>query len=89
MPVLEAMACGCPVITTRNGSLAEVAGDAALFVKDDDVDGMLHQLREVQKPEVRERLVAAGLAQAAKFSWQRAADGVKKVFFDTAAAGRR
>jgi GT2 family glycosyltransferase len=88
LPVLEAMACGCPVITTRNGSLAEVASDAALFVGDDDVDGMLHNLREVQKPEVRQKLITAGLEQAAKFSWQRAADGVKKVLLDIAATAR-
>ena len=89
LPVLEAMACGCPVITTANGSLAEVAGEAALFVKDDDVDGMLRSLHDVQRPEVRGRLVAAGLAQAAKFSWQRTADGVRQVLVETAAVARQ
>jgi glycosyltransferase involved in cell wall biosynthesis len=79
LPVLEAMACGCPVITTRNGSLAEVAGDAAIFVKQDDVPGMVAALREVQQPEVRQRMIAAGLAQAAKFSWRRTADGIRDV----------
>jgi glycosyltransferase involved in cell wall biosynthesis len=89
LPVLEAMACGCPVITTANGSLAEVAGEAALFVGDEDVDGMLRCLHEVQRPEVRERLVAAGLAQAGKFSWQRTAEGVRGVLVGTAEATRQ
>jgi GT2 family glycosyltransferase len=68
LPVLEAMACGCPVITTKNGSLAEVAGEAAIFVRDDDVAGMAAALDEVQKPQVRARMIAAGLEQAKRFS---------------------
>jgi glycosyltransferase involved in cell wall biosynthesis/predicted O-methyltransferase YrrM len=84
LPVLEAMACGCPVITTKNGSLAEVAGEAALFVKEDDVAGMVAAMREVQKPEVRQGLVAAGLERATKFSWAKTAAGVRKVVEDVA-----
>lgn len=84
LPVLEAMSCGCPVITTRCGSLAEVAGDAALFVNEHDAEGMLAALHEVQKPEVREALIAAGLKQAAKFSWQRTADEVREVLLRVA-----
>jgi FkbM family methyltransferase len=79
LPVLEAMACGCPVITTKNGSLAEVSGEAALFVKEDDVAAMVQAMREVQKPDVRQRMIAAGLQQAKKFSWQSTADAVRKV----------
>ena len=86
LPVLEAMACGCPVITTRNGSLAEVAGDAAIFVKENDVAGMVAAMREVRRPEVRERLIAAGLEQAKKFSWQKTADGIKAVLREVARA---
>lgn len=84
LPVLEAMACGCPVITTKNGSLAEVAGEAAIFVGDDDVAGMAAALDEVQKPEVRARMIAAGFEQARKFSWQKTADGVKAVLLEVA-----
>src|SRR5258706_8945382 len=69
LPVLEAMACGCPVITTYNGSLAEVARDAAIFVKQDDVPGMVAALREGQRPEGRERMGAAGPARAGGGFW--------------------
>ena len=69
LPILEAMACGCPVITCRNSSIPEVAGDAALYVEEDDVPGMADAMRAVVDPAVREQLVAAGQAQAAKFSW--------------------
>jgi glycosyltransferase involved in cell wall biosynthesis len=85
LPVLEAMACGCPVVTTRNGSLAEVGGDAALFVGDDDVEGMVEAMGEVRRPETRERLVAAGFAQAGRFSWGRTADAIRDVLLRVAA----
>lgn len=88
LPVLEAMACGCPVITTKKGSLAEVAGEAAIFVADDDVARMLAAMREVQKPEVRERMIAAGFAQAGKFSWKKTADAIKALLLEVARAAR-
>jgi glycosyltransferase involved in cell wall biosynthesis len=87
LPVLEAMACGCPVITTTNGSLAEVAGDAALFVREDDVSGMVDALRQVQRVDVREKMRSAGLAQAGRFSWKRTADEIRHVLLQVAAAG--
>jgi glycosyltransferase involved in cell wall biosynthesis len=88
LPVLEAMACGCPVITTKNGSLAEVAGGAALFVGENDVPGMVAAMREMQNPETRERMIAAGFAQAKKFSWQRTADAIRNVLLQVARATR-
>ncbi len=83
MPVLEAMACGCPVITCPNASIPEVAGDAAIYVNDDDVDGLANALCEVQKPSIRNSLIAAGLAQAKKFSWSKMAQTVSSALIDT------
>ncbi len=71
LPILEAMACGCPVITCPNASIPEVAGEAALYVKDDDVAAMAIALIDIQKPEVREALIPAGIEQAKKFSWSK------------------
>ena len=73
LPVLEALACGCPVITCPNGSIPEVAGEAALYVNDEDVEGLTDALCEVQKPKIRNSLIAAGLQQAQKFSWLKMA----------------
>ena len=70
MPVIEAMASGCPVITTSNGSLAEAAGEAALLISGTSVDEMFTALIEIQKPDVREILRQKGLAHAPKFRWQ-------------------
>ncbi|MBE9115971.1 glycosyltransferase [Lusitaniella coriacea LEGE 07157] len=82
LPVLEALACGCPVITTPNASLPEVAGDAALYVKDDDIEGMMDALCEVQKPSVRQALIEAGLEQAKKFSWSKMAGLMQNALID-------
>jgi glycosyltransferase involved in cell wall biosynthesis len=76
MPVIEAMGCGCPVITTRNASLPEVAGAAAIYINDHDVMGLADALCEVQKPSIRNSLINAGLAQAKKFSWRKMAETV-------------
>ncbi|QLE54861.1 class I SAM-dependent methyltransferase [Nostoc sp. TCL26-01] len=84
MPIIEAMACGCPVITCPNSSIPEVAGEAAIYVKDDDVDGLANALCEVQKPSVRQSLITAGLAQAQKFSWSKMADIVSAALIDAA-----
>jgi cephalosporin hydroxylase/glycosyltransferase involved in cell wall biosynthesis/SAM-dependent methyltransferase len=80
LPILEAMACGCPVITCPNASIPEVAGEAALYVQDDDVEEMAIALVNIQKPEVREALIAAGIEQAKKFSWSKMAKTVTSVF---------
>jgi glycosyltransferase involved in cell wall biosynthesis/predicted O-methyltransferase YrrM len=83
LPVLEALACGCPVITCPNASIPEVANEAALYVKDDDVEGMANALCEVQKPTIRNSLIAAGLQQAKTFSWSQMADKVSSALIDT------
>jgi glycosyltransferase involved in cell wall biosynthesis len=86
MPVAEAMACGCPVITTRNASLPEVAGDAALYVKPMDHVGMAKALVDVQDPELRAGLIARGLERAKLFTWPGMAHAVAKVLDEVASA---
>jgi glycosyltransferase involved in cell wall biosynthesis len=86
LPVVEAMACGCPVITTRNASLPEVAGEAALYVDDSQAIELAEALCEIQKPAVRQHLIAKGLTQAKQFSWQSMADTVRSVLIQTSLA---
>lgn len=76
MPVAEAMACGCPVITTNHGSLAEVAGDAAVLVSGRNVEEMREALRLVREPETRARLAIAGPERASAFRWHTMADHI-------------
>ncbi len=82
MPVLEAMSCGCPVITCPNASIPEVAGEAALYVNDEDVDGLADALCDVQKPTIRNSLIAAGLQRAQNFSWLKMAQTMSAALID-------
>ena len=75
LPVLEAMACGTPVIVSSGGALPEVAGAAGACVDPGDVAGLAGTMsRLAGEPETRARMAAAGLARAARFSWERSAD---------------
>ena len=74
LPLIEAMTCGCPVVTSNNASVPEVTGDAALRVDAEDVEGIAAAIRRVLEDEpLRESLRARGIEQAAKFSWDRCA----------------
>jgi predicted O-linked N-acetylglucosamine transferase (SPINDLY family)/glycosyltransferase involved in cell wall biosynthesis len=77
LPVLEAMACSCPVITCNNSSIGEVAGDASIYVNPDDPEAMYQALVSVQQESLRDELIRKGHAQAAKFSWRKMADEVE------------
>jgi glycosyltransferase involved in cell wall biosynthesis len=76
LPVLEAMACSCPVITCRNSALPEVAGDAAMYVSETDIADLVSALKKVQEPKTRQQLIEFGLQQSRKFSWKKMADTI-------------
>jgi glycosyltransferase involved in cell wall biosynthesis len=73
LPVAEAMACGCPVITTGVSSVPEVAGDAAIYVDPDDPAALRAAFDEVREPSRRARMIAAGASRAADLTWEGAA----------------
>jgi glycosyltransferase involved in cell wall biosynthesis len=81
LPVLEAMACGAPVLTSNVSATAEVAGDAALLVdpqsQDEIREGMRRLLADAQ---LRGDLAQRGIERARAFSWQRAADETHAVY---------
>jgi len=74
LPVLEAMACGTPVVTSRTSSLPELVGDAAVLVDPTDVTALADALKTVFTDEARRQSMSrAGLARARAFSWERTA----------------
>ncbi|HZR17140.1 MAG TPA: glycosyltransferase family 1 protein [Verrucomicrobiae bacterium] len=88
MPPIEAMACGCPVISSTAGSLAEVIGEAALKVDPESVTAMADQMSRLTLDEgMAERLRAAGLVQARKFDWARTASETLQVYQQAATSG--
>ncbi len=90
LPVIEAMACGTPVITSNNSSLREVAGDAALLVDPEDTGDIAAAVRRViEDAGLREGLRRKGLARAAQFSWEEAAKQTLKVYEQVHRAKRR
>lgn len=81
LPVLEAMACGTPVVCSDAASLPEVVGGAAWLVNPDDQAEAVAALREVlTNPAAAERLRTAGLERARQFTWQAAAAAVLRVY---------
>jgi len=81
IPMLEAMGCGVPVITSNTSSMPEVAGDAAIiidpFKPEEITDAMIKILSD---KELKDDLISKGLIQAAKFSWKAMAEHVLKIY---------
>ena len=87
MPLLEAMQCGCPVITSRVSAMPEVVGEAALLIDPNSVEGLQGaMLRLVQESGLAEKLSKAGFEQAKKFSWETSAKITLEVFEKTTSA---
>lgn len=90
IPILEAMACGCPVVTSRTGCGPEVAGQAAVLVDPHRPESIAAGIRRVlADPALAAELVRRGLDQAAGFSWQKAARESLAVYEAAVAGARR
>ncbi|MBI3201699.1 MAG: glycosyltransferase family 4 protein [Myxococcales bacterium] len=89
-PVVEAMACGCPVVTSDRSSLSEIAGDAAFQVDPEDADAIADAIRTLLTHSgERERLSARGTVRARGFDLARMAEGTLEVYRQVVARARR
>ncbi|MBA7496025.1 D-inositol 3-phosphate glycosyltransferase [subsurface metagenome] len=80
-PPLEAMACGCPVITSNTSSLPEVVGEAGIMVNPYDTDSLAQAMRQVLTDvKLRDDMVRKGLEQAKRFSWEKAVRQTLEVY---------
>ena len=81
LPVLEAMACKCPVITSNRASLPEVAGNAGILIDPNDHEALAHEITKIaEDSQLRESLISKGLLQASRFSWEKCARKTKQIF---------
>lgn len=81
LPVLEAMVCGCPVVTSKGGSLAEIAEEACRYVDAYDIDSIAEGISEVfDSKSLQQELSKKGLVQSKKFTWEKTANGTMNVY---------
>ncbi len=81
LPPLEAMACGCPVVTANNSSLPEVVGEAGIMVNPYDTSSLVQAMRQVlTDKQLRDRMVRRGLEQSKRFSWEKTAELTLQVY---------
>jgi len=85
LPPLEAMSCGCPVVTSNASSIPEVVGEAGIMVEPHDTDGLTQAMRRIlTDSKLRDDMVRKGLEQAGKFSWEKTAEQTREVYHKVA-----
>ncbi len=81
LPVLEAFACGCPVVTTKTGCTKEVTGDAALLADPYNANDIAEKMKKILlEPSVKKELVQKGFERVKNFSWEKTAKCTLKLF---------
>ncbi len=81
LPVLEAMACGCPVISSNRSSLPEVVGQAGIMVDPMNINEIVRAMEQVlSNPEMAKHMGRVGLSQASRFSWDKTARATVGVY---------
>ncbi|MFM9908503.1 MAG: glycosyltransferase family 4 protein [Chitinophagaceae bacterium] len=79
-PLLEAMACGCPVMLSNTSSMPEVCGDAAIYFDPTDNNSIQNAFEKIiSDKELRKILIDKGLARAREFSWHKTAKSIKAI----------
>lgn len=81
LPIIEAMACGLPVITSNVSAMPEAAGDAAIYVDPHNLFDIEEKLKMVMEDQdLREQLIKKGFSQAKKFSWEKCAQQTADIY---------
>ncbi len=80
LPILEAQACGTPVITSNVSSMLEVAGDSAILVNPNETDEIMNAIKSLEDKSIKNKLVENGLRNTEKFSWKKVAQETFSVY---------
>lgn len=85
IPIIEAMACGVPVVTAKNSSLVEVAGNNAIYFDASRIDDLASSIKELHSsPEKRNAIIKGGLDWVKRFSWEESAKKTYEFLIETA-----
>lgn len=79
LPILEAMRCGCPVITSNYGAMKEISGDAAYLINPTDPEELKTALSVINKQHIREYFINKGYEHVQMYSWKRSASGILRI----------
>lgn len=80
-PIVEAMACGTPVVTSESGSIPEISGDAALLCNPYDYHEFVDAIKQIlENEELRQEMIMKGLKNAKRFSWERCALETTRIY---------
>lgn len=81
IPIIEAMGCGVPVITSNNSAMPEVAGEAAHLIHSSDENELTHGMLKISNDkDYKTKLISKGLERSKQFTWQRMASKVLKIY---------
>lgn len=79
LPILEAQACGCPVVTSNLSSMPEIAGGGAILVDPYSVDDIVSSMRKIENRKLRMEIVKEGFKNVKRFSWEKCAEQTLKI----------
>lgn len=81
LPILEAMSCGCPVVTSKEGSIPEIAKEAVFYIDAFDITNIADGIVKVfENKVIQENLIEKGFQQVKKFSWKKTAENTIKTY---------
>ena len=80
IPLLEAMALGCPVVAVANSSIPEVVADAGLLAHDSTAEALVSQIRRLDDPELRDSMIEKGFRRSQGFSWERTWEQTEQIY---------
>jgi glycosyltransferase involved in cell wall biosynthesis len=83
LPIIEAMACGCPVVTSNISSMPEFGGDAAVYINPHDAESLASEIKKlISSSNLRNRLIEKGTGRAKLFSWEDTSRKYLEVFIN-------